>query len=292
MLRTLYVVGAGGAELVDARAEFPTVAVTEVPAPPPGLPFLDGARLFARDGWTRDLQLAEGVARHGALAVVPGPHDLVAILTRYQRLVERRNLASASAAFDRVLERHRALHDLDKALVRADFDHARDVWQWLVRLAPSASLAVQVAALFHDVERLTSEADRRVEHEAPDYDAFKAAHARAGAGLMRAALDGCVDAATLDRAAELVARHEGGSEPPPADPRRAGDDERQLLADADGLSFFSLNSPGFADYYGPEHTRKKVAWTLGRLSPRGRAHLHALALRDDVRAFIKREEAA
>ena len=46
----------------------------------------------------------------------------------------------------------------------------------------------QLAVLLHDIERLASEPDARVEHLAADYQAFKDAHARAGAQLARAVL--------------------------------------------------------------------------------------------------------
>lgn len=179
-----------------------------------------------------------------------------AVLTRYQRFLGRRNPASAGPAFTRVLACHRALHDCAKPLVRADFDHALDTWQWMLRLDPHAGVAVQIAALFHDVERLVSEADVRIEQHASDYRAFKDEHARRGAAMTRAALAATgLDAAIIDRAADLVARHEQPGE----------DAERLLLNEADALSFFSLNSTGFLRYYGVEHTRRKVAYTLARL---------------------------
>lgn len=199
------------------------------------------------------------------------------IAIRYQRLFPRRNEASRAVVFDGVVARHRAAHDLSKPLVRADFDHARDVWQWVLRLSPGAGLAVQVAALFHDVERLVSEADARVEHHAPDYQAFKDAHARGSGALLRAILGEVLEAACLDRVAALVERHE----------RRGGDADAELLGDADALSFFSVNVCGFLRYYGEPHTRTKVAWTLSRLSPRGRAALRSIRMREDVRALVE-----
>lgn len=181
-----------------------------------------------------------------------------AVLTRYQRFAALRNPASAEPVFDGVLACHRGLHDLSKPLVRADFDHALDTWQWLLRLAPCAGLAVQVAALFHDVERLASEADARIEHHASDYRAFKHAHARRGGEMTRAALAATgLDPAIIDRAADLVSGHE----------QPGGQAERLLLNEADALSFFSLNSAGFVRYYGAEHTRRKIAYTLARLRP-------------------------
>ncbi|MCO5171380.1 MAG: DUF4202 family protein [Planctomycetes bacterium] len=201
-------------------------------------------------------------------------------LTRLQRFIDRRNDVSGGPWFDRVLRRHRALHDRRLPLVRADHDHAVDTWRWVLRLRPDASLALQAAALFHDVERLKSEARARKEHLAPDYAAFKTAHARAGAALARRALTSAgLDPGAVAQVEALIAGHERPGEP--------DDEERALLNDADALSFFSLNASGFLDYYGPDHTRAKVAYTLGRLRPAQRWRLGRLHLRADVLALVR-----
>jgi hypothetical protein len=194
------------------------------------------------------------------------------VLTRCQRHVGRRNRHSQGSLFTRILRQHRALHDLEKPLVRADYNHALDVWQWALRLDADATLSVQIAALFHDVERLQSEADARVEHLAMDYQAFKDAHARAGAAMTDAVLaQAGAGASVRAEVAELVTSHE----------RQPG-----LLGDADALSFFSLNSSGYADYFGPEQTRRKVAYTWNRMNEGARARLAAIRLRPDVRAML------
>ncbi len=199
------------------------------------------------------------------------------VLTRYQRYVGRRNAASSAPVFDAVLRAHAGLHDCHKPLVRADFDHALDTWQWMLRLDADASLAAQLAALFHDVERLESEADARVEQHAPDYQAFKDAHAKKGGDRAHdALLLAGVDAATAERVRHLVAKHE----------RRGPDREIALLNDADALSFFSLNSAGYIDYFGPEQTEKKVRYTVGRMSADARARLALVRLRADVAPFL------
>jgi hypothetical protein len=200
------------------------------------------------------------------------------ILTRCQRLSPRRNQASRGALFDRMLERHRALHNLDKPLVRADYDHALDTWQWTLRISPGAGLGLQAAALFHDVERLASEADVRIEHRAADYQAFKDAHAARGARMAKRALaEAGLPPVELERAIRLIACHE--------QPR--GDPDLDLLNDADGLSFFSLNSGGFMDYYGFEHTCRKVAYTLARLRPEARFRLAGMRLRGDIARLVE-----
>jgi hypothetical protein len=185
----------------------------------------------------------------------------------------------SGALFDLVLRQHRALHATDKPLVRADFDHALDVWQWVLRLRPTASLALQIAALFHDIERLRSEPDVRIEQRAGDYQQFKVRHAEVGASMLYAALASLpIPEDTLTRAMALVARHE----------QPDGDAELALLNDADALSFFALNSPGFVRYFDEAHSAKKVAYTLARMSPEARAWLPALRLERRVDVLLQR----
>ncbi|HEV7787167.1 MAG TPA: DUF4202 family protein [Thermoanaerobaculia bacterium] len=217
--------------------------------------------------------LAEGQDGPFALVLLGNTEELarsaLGALTRCQRWMDRRNEASQDVLFDRVLEKHRQAHDLAKPLVRADYNHALDTWQWVLRLAPDAGLDVQLAALLHDVERLISEADARAEHRADDYQRFKDAHAARGAELAESLLAGAgCDEETRRRTARLIAVHE---HPPEAEDGNA--EAISLLNDADALSFFSLNSVGYLDYFGPEATRKKVEFTLRRLRPAARRHL-------------------
>ena len=211
------------------------------------------------------------------------PRTAREVLTRCQRWMDRRNGASRGDLFDRVLSRHRREHDLAKPLVRADYNHALDTWQWALRLDPEVDLAVQLAALLHDVERLATEADRRIEHRAGDYQAFKDGHAARGAEMAGALLEEAgVDAGTRRRTARLIAGHEHAAAPGDPDAGAIA-----LLNDADALSFFSLNSVGYLDYFGPEATRRKVAYTLRRLRPEARRHLDGMRLQPVVAGEIE-----
>ncbi|HEY0557122.1 MAG TPA: DUF4202 family protein, partial [Thermoanaerobaculia bacterium] len=269
----------------DLAADFPSLAFAGG-APAPELPSLaltaepwesQSFNFYALDAAVDALAESRDAPFALVLAGFDGPAARAA-LTRCQRWADRRNKASRGPLFNRVLRRHREAHDLAKPLVRADYDHALDTWQWLLRLAPEAGLAVQLAALLHDVERLISEADSRVEHRAADYQAFKDRHAARGAELAESLLaETGVDAETRRRTAWLIALHEG---PPAADDPDA--EAISLLNDADALSFFSLNSPGYLDYFGPEPTRKKVTYTLRRLRPEARSYLTGMRLPDVV----------
>jgi hypothetical protein len=263
----------------ELAAQFPSVHITAM-----GERAVEEVRLRASE-WRRrdfdvyrfDYELDCAADEELTLHIVdddPPRSAALEILNRCQRTIRRRNRHTQCVRFERALTALWALHDLDKPLVRADYNHALDTFQWLLRLAPEASLALQLAALFHDIERLDSEADVRVEQHAADYVAFKQRHAVRGAAKARATLEQCgIDAATCDRVAELIGEHER---------RSGGDPEVELLNDADALSFFSLNSTGFVDYYGPEHTRRKLVYTLARLGSAARHHLSSIHLRDDV----------
>lgn len=207
--------------------------------------------------------------------------SLVAMLERGARTsnpsLGRRNAASASPVFDRLLHRHMALHDLDRPLVKADYHHALDTWQWVLDLDPDAGLAVQAAALFHDVERLQSEASARIEHRAPDYQTFKDNHALEGAIITARALGGSgISPLEIAHVTDLVAGHER--------PRARG--EAALLADADVLSFFSSNIDGFLRCYGPAHTQLKIAWSLRRLRPRAAGMIERIHFERDVALLV------
>jgi hypothetical protein len=267
--------------------EFPDIRCElGVPAPPTAIALSVSAWRAPRFAFYEFDRALDGAVAEGPLELhVQGEADelpaaSLEILTRCQRLLGRVNAESSGSTWARVRARHLGMHDLEKPLVRADYDHALDAWQWALRLEPKASLALQVAALCHDIERLASEPDERIEQRAPDYQAFKDAHAGAGATMAAALLDAAgVDETTRDRAVTLIAAHE----------RPRGDVELELLNDADALSFFSLNSPGFLAYFGPEHARRKVAYTLRRMTPWARARLDGVRLCDAVRAMVREE---
>lgn len=271
----------GPLELAPLRREFPAIAIARVDAAGPRALTEAAWRDEALDFWVFDRVLDDIAARGEALCLCARASEARAIATevliRAQRLAPRKTLTEPW--FERLLAHHRALHDLDKPLVRADLDHALDTWQWTLRLDPAAPATVQLAALLHDIERLTSEADARIEHHAPDGHVFKDQHALAGAHaahtmLARAGVPATLAAATV----ALIARHERPGDAPAV----------RALDDADALSFFSLNSPGYLAYFGPAQTARKIAYTLARMSPHARGQLASVRLPRFVREELER----
>jgi hypothetical protein len=192
------------------------------------------------------------------------------VMARYQRLVARRNAASATPIFDAVLEAHATVF----APVRSDLEHALDTWQWMLRLEPEIGLAAQIAALVHDIDRLESDLHERIEHRA--HRALDDAQAKRGGERALAILRGLgIEEDDAQRVRDLV----GGY--------MQSEHEAAVLDDADSLSFLSLMSPRYADYFGLAQTRRKVAFTLGRLTPAAREKVALFRLRPDIDRLLQ-----
>ena len=80
--------------------------------------------------------------------------------------------------------------------------HSRNTLEWLLRLDPRADPALRIAALGHDIERAV-EARKVRRGDFADYDAFKAAHARNSAAMLRGILT-CPIRPQYPSAAELL----------------------------------------------------------------------------------------
>ena len=155
--------------------------------------------------------------------------------------------------------RREILEVISGSEVPEDFPHANNTLQWLLKLDPTADQALQIAALAHDIDRAAT--GRKVRREDfPDYDAFKAAHARNGAAILLEILAGCgVDPGLTAEACRLVEVHEVG-----------GDPRSDLLKDADSLSYFEVNLPLYFQREGLAETRRRSEWGYRRLSPAAR----------------------
>jgi hypothetical protein len=216
------------------------------------------------------------------------PVDLAAVAwqvaTRFQRFERATNPASGTPFFRQILEAHARLYNRRRPLVAADYDHALDTWRWMLRLEPCAGLSLQLAALFHDVERLAGEADRQDERAAGDYLAYKRAHAAAGGRMAASILESMrTPPAVVARTRALISRHEDTTL---CDEDDGLDADAALLGTADALSFFALGAPAFARCFGAELTARKVAHTFARISEPGQALLARLKLTRDVRRLL------
>ncbi len=160
--------------------------------------------------------------------------------------------------------------------VPEDPDHSRNTLRWLLELDPQADEALRIAALGHDIDRAV--AGRKMQREDfADYDAFKAAHARNGATILREIMRECgvVDDALTQEVHRLVCAHEVG-----------GDARSDLLKDADSISYFDVNLSRYFEREGWEETRRRCAWGYLRLSGRARSIAAGLEFADPLRRLM------
>ena len=143
--------------------------------------------------------------------------------------------------------------------VPEDARHADNTLEWLLRLEPDAGEALQLASLAHDVDRALAKS-KVARTDFDDYDAFKTAHARNSARILRSILTACdVAPDMIDEACRLVEAHEVG-----------GDADSDLLKEADSISFFDVNLPFYYQREGWDETMRRALWGYRRLSARGR----------------------
>ena len=155
--------------------------------------------------------------------------------------------------------------------VPEDPRHSRNTLEWLLRLAPDADAALQLAALGHDIDRAVS--TRKVQRaDFDDYDAFKAAHARNGAEILVEILreSGVREESLTREVQHLVCRHEVG-----------GDRHADLLVDADSISYFDVNLPLYHARHSRKETLRRCLWGYERLSPRARSIVAKLRQPDE-----------
>lgn len=170
------------------------------------------------------------------------------ILTRYQRLLPLPAGLPVMSDLSRVLEAHAAAF---AGRSSTGFERSLDIWRWTLRLGRGPRAAVQLAALFGELEA-----------DAPAMPAKSGTivlHARERLGsaeAARRALEGmALPSATLGRMTELILRWDA----PPADAEQA------LLRDARDLSFFSLGSWTHLRQHGPLATERHVRQLLERM---------------------------
>lgn len=148
--------------------------------------------------------------------------------------------------------------------------HARNTLEWLHELEPAPDAALQTAALGHDIERAMNERKVRREHF-PDYDAFKAAHAKNSAIILRNIIRNLrMPVEFAEDVFHLVRLHETG-----------GDPRSDLIRDADSLSFFHVNLPLFYEREGIEKTLMRCRWGYKRLSAKARRFVATFTYEND-----------
>ncbi len=144
---------------------------------------------------------------------------------------------------------------ISKSEIPEDSQHSKNTRAWVLRLKPEADVALQIAALGHDIERSIKELKIKREHYI-DYNEFKMAHARNSAKV----LDDLLSKYDLNetiryKVSNLVTHHEFGGNP-----------EANIIKDADSISYFDVNLPFYFQRNSKGETAFRIVWGYQRLS--------------------------
>ncbi len=149
---------------------------------------------------------------------------------------------------------------VERSEVPEDPIHSKNTREWVLRLKPNADIALQIAALGHDIER-SIKGRKVLRKNFSDFNEFKKAHSLNSARILRQILSKHdIDKEVVEKITYLVKHHEFG-----------GDPEADILRDGDSISFFDVNLPFYFRRTSREEVTSRIKWGYRRLSENFRA---------------------
>jgi len=150
----------------------------------------------------------------------------------------------------------------NKAQKSSEVKHLLRTVYWLKELKPDADETLLVSAVAHDIERAFRQKDVLEKRDSAGYTdlVFLRLHEERGAEIIAAFLkQQGVDDSFIERVKMLISRHEEG-----------GNDDQNLLKDADSVSFFETNTSLFLEKrvpeIGKEKVRQKFDWMFNKIT--------------------------
>ncbi|MFH1946813.1 MAG: DUF4202 family protein [Candidatus Magasanikbacteria bacterium] len=145
-----------------------------------------------------------------------------------------------------------------------ELPHAIGTLNWVLKIRPDADDALKISAFAHDIERCVvkheKSSDYLIVNEFDKYQILKQEHADKGAEIVVNILGKYdVSEAEKQRVKYLISHHEVG-----------GNNDADVLCDADSLSYLLDNFIGYLDKYGTDRAKVKLEWMYGRMSERGK----------------------
>jgi hypothetical protein len=149
---------------------------------------------------------------------------------------------------------------LSKSPFSNDPHHSEHTLECLLKLKPDADDCLQIAALAHDIERGSQLLDNIVQKNLNiSTKEYLRPHEERGAKIIGKILkEYDVDKDDIKKIEGLVAKHEEG-----------GDDDQNLIKDADSISFFEnvvADVLSRAKGFGKEMVKEKIDWMYNRIT--------------------------
>ena len=163
-----------------------------------------------------------------------------------------------------------------------DLEHANATLKWLLFLKPDADEGLQIAAFGHDIDRGVNKLTERDRPENIPYNQYKQMHADRSAAILSSILEKRnFSNSVIKKVTKLVINHEVG-----------GDEESNLLKDADSIAYFEFNIPIYLERNGEEKARQKIHFMYDRASKRAQEIIKKITFNDKMIQKIMQEEIA
>lgn len=161
-----------------------------------------------------------------------------------------------------------------------DFElkHSELVLKWVLELKPDADESLKIAAISHDLERAITKITEKDLKDYSKIDEFKKEHSIRSAQFASEILKkhNYPDDVIL-KVKNLIEKHEFG-----------GDEESDILMNADSLAYFDYNIPSGLKRNGRERTKEKIKFMYKRLADKVKKLVQKIKYQDeDINKLIE-----
>jgi hypothetical protein len=169
------------------------------------------------------------------------------------------------------------LETLKRSPIETEPIHAQAVLKWILILKPDADEALQIAALSHDIERGITGIMEKDLQDYSQIDNFKKEHALRSAKIISEIMrKHGYQEEIITKVEILVKNHEVG-----------GDDEANILRDADSIAYFEYNIPSYFKRNSRDRTKEKIKFMYKRIPENIKKIIDNLTYSDsDVKTIV------
>ncbi|MGV8151412.1 MAG: DUF4202 family protein [Candidatus Woesearchaeota archaeon] len=162
-----------------------------------------------------------------------------------------------------------------------DFElkHSELVLKWVLKLKPEADEALKIAAISHDIDRAITKITEKDLKDFSKINEFKKEHSIRSAKFISDILKKHnYPNVIIEKVKHLVENHEFG-----------GDEETNILTDADSLAYFEYNIPSYMKRNGRERAIEKIRFMYDRLSDDAKKLVNQINYSDSEIANLVKE---
>ena len=161
-----------------------------------------------------------------------------------------------------------------------DFElkHSELVLKWVLKLKPDTDEAIKIAALSHDIDRAITKITEKDLKDYSKINEFKKEHSIRSARFVSEILKKHnYSHEIIEKVKHLVENHEFG-----------GDEESDILMDADSLAYFDYNIPSYLKRNGKDRAREKIRFMYKRLSSKAKKLVNQIKFKNkEIEELVK-----